>query len=88
MKPLQIISLVLFILYCNPQDETSTYLIRVCDEGNCELGAKTGYVDQQGDTIVPIEKYYYCYTDTIRSYGIILDHNGICKAIDKTGKEL
>jgi len=64
------------------------FLFRICEDENCELGTPTGYVDSKGDTIIPLSYYYYCYTDTLKNFAVVLDKNGICKAIDKTGNIL
>ncbi|HWA33556.1 MAG TPA: WG repeat-containing protein [Cyclobacteriaceae bacterium] len=40
-----------------------------------ELGVPCGYVNEKGDTIIPIGKYLYCYTDTIKTFGIV-GHKG------------
>ncbi len=64
------------------------YLTRFCSEEPCELGTPSGYVNAFGDTIIPYGRYNYCYTDTIRNFGIVLDSNGTCLAIDVEGNYL
>ncbi len=38
-----------------------------------EFGDPAGYVNQNGDTIIPTGKYSLCYTDTIVHYGVVLE---------------
>jgi hypothetical protein len=66
------------------------FLRKVLAEGEQdEVGARCGYVNPStGDTVIAIGKYYYCYTDTIRTYGIVVKYDNTCVAIDKKGKEL
>ncbi len=66
------------------------YLRKVLLEGEQdEIGTRCGYVHSStGDTVIAIGKYYYCYTDTIRTYGIVVKHDNTCVAIDRKGKEL
>ncbi len=68
------------------QVEPSNYLIKIYEGEFDEIGVRSGYVNQTGDTIIPLGKFYYCYTDTLKNFAIVLDHNGICLAIDKNEK--
>jgi hypothetical protein len=64
------------------------YLIKVFEGEYDELGVTSGYVNLEGDTIVPMGKYYYCYTDTLKNYAIVLKSNRDLIAIDRNGNEL
>ena len=66
------------------------FLRKVLAEGEQdEVDARCGYVNSStGDTVIAVGKYYYCYTDTIRTYGIVVKYDNTCVAIDKKGKEL
>jgi hypothetical protein len=78
--------LLSFLVFtCNRKDD---YLLKIYEGPYDEVGAPSGYVDQRGDTVIPIGKYYYCYTDTFRNYAIVLRQEGGCMAIDRNGKEL
>lgn len=46
------------------------------------------YVNQDGQTIVPYNRYLQCYTDTIRTIGFVFKPNVGCVAINNKGKEL
>ena len=46
------------------------------------------YVNQDGQTIVPYNRYLLCYTDTIRTIGFVFKPNVGCVAINNKGKEL
>ena len=67
----------------NPRD--TLYLVY---EGEYyELGVPCGYVNQRGDTVIPIGKYQYCFFDTVTTYGIVGDTSG-CYAIDQRENRL
>lgn len=83
--PLNIILFASILAFGQTNDDQ---LIRICEDEFCELGTPSGYVNTRGDTIIQIGRFYYCYTDTITDYGIVLDKNGVCKAIDKSGNYL
>lgn len=46
------------------------------------------YVNQDGQTIVPYNRYLQCYTDTIRTIGFVFKPNVGCVALNNKGKEL
>ncbi|WP_180961536.1 WG repeat-containing protein [Hoylesella timonensis] len=46
------------------------------------------YVNQDGQTVVPYNRYLQCYTDTIRTIGFVFKPNVGCVAINNKGKEL
>ena len=52
------------------------------------IGAKTGYVNAKGDTIISMGKYKYCFTDTLKTIAIVMDHDNLFKAIDVNDKIL
>jgi hypothetical protein len=62
-------------------------LFRVYKGDFYELGVPVGYVNQKGDTIIPIGKYQYCFLDTVTIYAIVGDHSGIF-AIDQKENRL
>lgn len=57
--------------------------------------ARWAYVDTQGDTIVPLGRYSFCYSDTIRRMGFVIQqpenrrgrYDGVI-AIDTRGRKL
>ena len=66
-------------------------LFRVCKGDYYELGIPSGYVNQNGDTIIPIGKYFYCFFDTITTFAIVADTGKInldFYAIDKNKNRL
>ncbi len=73
-------------LRAEPKPEPE-YLVRFCLEEHLQPGAPTGYLDPEGDTVIPAGKYFFCYTDTIRHYGIV-GAKGELFAIDKNEKIL
>ena len=52
-----------------------------------ELGVPSGYVNQKGDTVIPIGKYQYCFFDTVTTYAIVGDKSGFY-AIDQKENRL
>jgi len=64
------------------------YLIKVFKGEYDEVGVESGYMNSKGDTVIPIGKYYYCYTDTLKSFAIVLKNKGPFVGIDRNGNEL
>lgn len=64
------------------------YLLKVCEGPQDEIGTPCGYADLNGNMIIPIGRYFHCYTDTLRNYAIVLKESGTCVAIDRGGREL
>jgi hypothetical protein len=93
MKALLIVLIVFSTQISYSQNEKSDYLIRFFEKpdstiGVNEMGDKCGYKDVKGDTLIPLGKYYFCYTDTFRTYAIVLTNDGKCIAIDRNFNEL
>ena len=75
------------ITHCS--SDKNEYLVKIYDAEYDEIGVPSCYVNSKGDTVVPTGKYYYCYTDTIRNLGIVMENkNGRIIGIDKNAKEL
>lgn len=64
------------------------YLLKVFEGEFDEPGVESGYVNLAGDTVVPVGKYHYCYTDTLRIFAIVLKKEGGFAAIDRNDSEL
>jgi len=82
MRKQFIISGFIFFLMVNVFSQTkqsSDYLLKVCDV-NFE---SCGYVNTQGDTIIPDGKYTMCFTDTFRTYAIVASVDKGIIAIDR-----
>lgn len=65
----------------------SDTLFRVYKGNLYELGVPSGYVNQQGDSVIPIGKYQYCFFDTVTTYAIVGDRSGFY-AIDQKENRL
>lgn len=67
---------------CNHSQTSSSKknqtLYRVSKDSLYEYGSPAGYINEKGDTIIPIGKYLVCFTDTIQPIGFVLkgDLNG------------
>jgi hypothetical protein len=64
---------------CTQPTKSNDYLISFVDTVKDEYG----YRNQNGDTIIPLGKYGICYTDTFRTYAIVLKPSHGFVAIDK-----
>lgn len=86
----KIVSVALFLClysFVSGQQETD-YLIK-CYQGKFdEFGGRSGYINSQGDTVIPMGKYDYCFTDTLKTFAIVMKKNGKPVAIDKNDNEL
>jgi hypothetical protein len=47
-----------------------------------------GFINQNGDTVVPLGKYPFIFTDTFQQMAIVYTHDNKCVAIDKKENEL
>lgn len=81
------IIITLFISSCI--SERGGYLIKFYEGEYDEIGVPSGYLNSEGDTVVPIGKYYYCYTDTIRDLGMVMENEtGKIIGIDQNATKL
>lgn len=80
--------LLITITGCSQQQNANEYLVKVFDGEYDEIGTPTGYVNAQGDTIVEVGKYYYCFTDTLINFAVVLTHQQQCIAIDPNGQKM
>jgi WG containing repeat len=67
-------------------ESTNEYLIKVYELPG-ERGA-AGYINTKGDTVIAMGKYIRCYTDTIKSFGVVMKEDNRLIGIDKNEKEL
>lgn len=51
-------------------------LFRIQQEATYDYGVPCGYVNQRGDTIVPMGKYVVCMTDTAVHFATVIDQTG------------
>ena len=65
-------------------------LIAHTTEKHLEVGVPVCYLNEQGDTIVPYNKYKFCQTDTIRNIGFVYEYKQDARivCINNQGKEL
>jgi hypothetical protein len=81
-------ALLLFLISSNSCRQKSAakpeYLLLVNDTVN----DRYGYADLQNDTVIPLGKYDYCFTDTFRTYAIVHKTTGGYYAIDRDQKDL
>ncbi|VAV86045.1 hypothetical protein MNBD_BACTEROID02-1290 [hydrothermal vent metagenome] len=80
--------LSILLIYSSCNESKSNYLIKIIVGEFDEHGTPSGYINKEGDTIIPIGKYFYCYTDTIRDFGMVIKKGGPIIGIDKNDNEL
>ncbi len=51
-------------------------------------GYTSGYINQKGDTMIPLDKYPRCFTDTFRYYALVIDVEKGLIGIDKNQNKL
>ena len=84
-----IFGIILTFLISACSSHKGDYLVKFYEGALDEIGVPSGYLNSEGDTIVPMGKYYYCYTDTIRDFGVVMEHEtGKILGIDQNANEL
>jgi len=73
---------------CSALKQKNDYLLKVFVGEFDEMGVESGYVNMAGDTVIPIGKYHHCYTDTLRTFAIVLKKEGGFVAVDQNDAEL
>ena len=65
---------MLILVSCQSK-KSEWHLIKNYDQVSKQkpFGYTSGYVNQNGDTIIPLDKYARCFTDTVRNYAIVFD---------------
>ena len=64
----------------------SACLYGVPNDRGIHLGDSVAYLNQNGDTVIPLGKYSHCWTDTVKYFGIVYDSEatkGTVVAIDQ-----
>lgn len=85
MRVTLLVTAILFLVFLgcssNTQNNQTDYLVVAnnVDDQAC------GYLNPQGDTIIPFNKYLACFTDTFRNYAIVATNENIM-AIDRQEK--
>ena len=88
MKKL-IFGIIITFLISACSSKKENYLVKFHEGEFDEIGVPSGYLNSKGDTIIPIGKYYYCYTDTIRDFGMVIKKGtGKILGIDQNATEL
>ena len=69
---------------CGPIAGNNDYLVSFTDT----ITDESGYKNQNGDIVIPSGKYIRCFTDTFRTYAIVVKPNSGFVAIDRQEKIL
>lgn len=72
----------------NQSDNSTTksdadYLVKIFDGDEDYIGNPCGYATPDGEVVIPIGKYFYCFNDKFEKYAIIMDEDATCYAIDR-----
>jgi hypothetical protein len=57
--------------YSNITDDTDTLFS--INDGRFEYGSSCGYLNQKGDTVLPIGTFEMCFTDTFATFAYVCD---------------
>lgn len=79
MKRFIQIFFIVFLISCAHTRPYDDYLLSFTDESTDEYG----YHDPKGVTVIPPGKYTMCFTDTFRTYAVVLKPNSGFVAIDR-----
>jgi len=88
MRVILLVTTILFFVLINgcssnTQNNQTDYLV----VANSVADQACGYLNPQGDTIIPFNKYLACFTDTFKTYAIVANSKTIV-AIDRQEKVL
>ena len=84
-----IFGIIITFLLSACTSKNDNYLVKFYEGEFDEIGVPSGYLNSKRDTIIPIGKYYYCYTDTIRDFGMVIEkETGKIVGIDQNATEL
>lgn len=81
-RKLNIMVLLLLIgcmMSCRPAIRNNDYLVSFNDT----ITDQYGYKNSKGDIVIPLGKYERCFTDTFKTYAIVVKPNGGFIAIDR-----
>ena len=79
-----ILLLLISLASCRPAIRNNDYLVSYNDT----VSDQYGYKNSNGDIVIPQGKYERCFTDTFKTYAIVVKPNGGFIAIDRQEKVL
>lgn len=85
MKRNQTVKIIVLLLLfgcltsCRPAIKNNDYLISF----NNTIKDQWGYKNRNGEIVIPLEKYARCFTDTFKTYAIVVKPNSGFIAIDR-----
>jgi hypothetical protein len=79
-----LMTFTLVLLSCQNNVTKNDYLIAITDSNTNECG----YLNSEGDTIIPFGKYAFFFTDTFKTYAIVYKTDVGFIAIDRKENEL
>jgi len=89
MRPFSLIFIFIILLGCR-SNQDFWFLVRNEEKVSkfTPFGNTSGYITQNGDTVIPLDKYARCFTDTFKHYAIVYDIKRGLIGIDKNEKRL
>jgi len=89
MQTKLIFGIVFIMVFSSCQLNQNDLLIKFCQGEIDEHGVPCGYLNSKGDTLIPMGMYSYCYTDTIRTMGMVIEKGtGKIIGIDQHAQKL
>lgn len=89
MKTIQLLCILLLLFSINSSKSQDKEKLMLISNSNELTPYSTGYVNSKGDTIIPIGKYVYCYTEVFDKIAVVLPKDAKdFIAIDRNEKEL
>lgn len=71
------------------QIDTSDFLIAVSESGEAyEFGSPFTFVNRKGQTVLPVAGYEATFTDTLKTFAIVIDSTSRMVGIDRGGRLL
>lgn len=64
------------------------YLVKIFEGDEDFIGNPCGYATPDGEVVIPVGKYFYCYTDKFYTYAIVMDEDGSLYAINRDEEKL
>ncbi|NRS87565.1 hypothetical protein HNQ02_000472 [Flavobacterium sp. 7E] len=86
-----IYTLLLVLNFSCKSTDINWYLIENNDQQSKHsdvFGYTSGYVDYKGDTIILLDKYIRCFTDTVKHYAIVLNTKNELIGINRNEQKL
>lgn len=82
------LGVLLLSFSCTIQAQSTGGLRIIYGGDSTDFQSPTGYMNTAGDTIIPIDKYKFCYSPAFIYFAVVVTHDSRTIAIDTNGQEL